>query len=78
MLVEGLGSLGLRVTSPLSDDFRSAIVSFLVEDPERIVGRLSEEGIRVSVRGGMIRVSPHFYNDERELETFLDTISELV
>lgn len=36
--------------------------------PEDLVRRLAEERVYVSVRGSSIRVSPHLYNDERDVE----------
>jgi selenocysteine lyase/cysteine desulfurase len=78
VLIEGLSGAGLKVTSPSRDDLRSAIVSFSVDDPETIVQKLWPRGIRVSVRGGGIRVSPHFYNAEEEIKTFIERVSEFV
>ena len=37
-------------------------------DPGELVRRLREERILVSARHGRLRVSPHFYNDERDVE----------
>ncbi len=78
VLTKGLSDLGLKIISPLKDEFRSAIVSFSVDDPNDIVARLLEKGIYVNVRGGMIRVSPHFYNTEQEMRVFIETLAEFV
>jgi selenocysteine lyase/cysteine desulfurase len=37
-------------------------------EPAELVRRLREESILVSARHGRLRVSPHFYNDERDVE----------
>jgi selenocysteine lyase/cysteine desulfurase len=41
------------------------------QDPERVRARLSASGVHVSVRGRVVRVSPHVYNDGRDLEALL-------
>lgn len=71
-LIEGLKSNGYKVLSPLSLSERSGIVSFLgKEKPQSIARRLGEGRVIVSVRGEAIRVSPHFYNSQEEVEKFL-------
>jgi len=37
-------------------------------EPAELVRRLREESILLSARHGRLRVSPHFYNDERDVE----------
>ncbi len=34
-------------------------------------GALSERQVFVSIRGDTIRVTPHLYNDEQDLDTFI-------
>jgi len=48
------------------------------EDPEGIVKNLAEHKIVVSPRVGGIRISPHFYNREDEVDTFLEKLKEVV
>src|SRR5581483_8875840 len=38
-------------------------------DSAALAARLRESGIIISARHGRLRISPHFYNDERDLET---------
>ena len=40
-------------------------------DPERVRARLASLGVHVSVRGPVVRVSPHVYNDAENLEALL-------
>lgn len=63
-----LRSMGYEVHSPFGDEYSSGILSFSCNDPERVFRVLCSEGIKVSMRGGLIRLSPHFYNDEKDLE----------
>jgi selenocysteine lyase/cysteine desulfurase len=81
-LIDGLDELGVEVESPRERASRGGIVSFKASDPAGLEGRLREKKIRVSARSqegvGGIRVSPHFYNTESEITTFLRTLSKLI
>jgi selenocysteine lyase/cysteine desulfurase len=71
-LVEGLHARHATVLSPRGAE-ASGIVSFRLGDepPRRTAGRLIQAGVFVVARRGGVRASPHFYNDERELEALL-------
>ena len=42
--------------------------------PEGLGQRLADEDIHVSVRGASMRVTPHLYNNDRDIEHFLDAL----
>jgi cysteine desulfurase / selenocysteine lyase len=46
-------------------------------DARELARSLKERRILVSARHGRLRISPHFYNDETDLETLRDGISRL-
>jgi selenocysteine lyase/cysteine desulfurase len=71
-LVEGLRERRATLLSPRGAE-ASGIVSFRLGDepPRRTAGRLVQAGVFVVARRGGVRASPHFYNDERELEALL-------
>lgn len=73
-LVEGLMRAGCEVVSPRGAQERSGIVSFRHPRlaPGDLVGRLWERRIAVCERSGAVRVSPHFYNDEAEIDGLLE------
>jgi cysteine desulfurase/selenocysteine lyase len=73
-LIDRLVELKIRILSPLASIHRSAIVVFKSRSPEHLVSYLGKRRIIVSARGGGIRVSPHFYNDEGDIDRL---ISEL-
>jgi len=75
-LCEGLRSKGYRVLSPRDPGERSGIVVFdhPQHDNEALYARLQAANILLSVRGGGVRASPHFYNDETEIAHLLDTL----
>jgi selenocysteine lyase/cysteine desulfurase len=59
----------LELAKACGGDGRSPIVALPVaEDARAIAARLREERILVSARRGKLRISPHFYNDERDVE----------
>jgi selenocysteine lyase/cysteine desulfurase len=75
-VVDGLKELGLKITTPL--DRRAAIITFQYRDPYTLAERLRREGVVVSPRPSIIRLSPHVYNTMEEVETFLEKLKELI
>ncbi len=79
----GLARLGFDITSPEGPNERSAILTFRhrVADPaaaDAMVKRLAEDAkIVISARNGLLRVSPHFYNTEHDIDRLLDQLEHL-
>ncbi len=73
LLCDGLARKGYRVRSPRGAGERSGIVIFdsAAHATDDLFQRLTAERVIVSVRGGGIRVSPHYYNTEDEIEQAL-------
>jgi len=71
-LVRGLEARGAEILGPRGDE-ASGIVSFRLPDEpiERTVARLRTRRIFVVARRGGVRASPHFYNDESEIDRLL-------
>ena len=44
--------------------------------PNGLVGSLAEHGVYVSVRGDSIRISPHLYNDESDIDRLFGLLDE--
>jgi len=75
---EGLRARGADIVSPWEPAARSGIVVFrLGDDPQRLSTALNHRGFIVRVRGGGIRVAPHFYNDEEDVDRFLAALDTL-
>jgi len=73
-LIDGLQAHGCTITSPIAHrQERSGIVCFQHPAlPASEVGeRLCAADVIVSVRGDIVRVSPHFYNSEGDIERLL-------
>ncbi len=74
--IHGLKESECKLITPLKRDERSGIVSFRNrEKAPHLYQRLQEQNIIVSLRGDAIRISPHFYNTEEEIDRLLDVIA---
>jgi selenocysteine lyase/cysteine desulfurase len=75
-LSEGLRVRGYEIYGPDRDAERSAVVSFRhpVVPAVDLVSRLRECDVVVAEREGHVRVSPHFYNTDEEIDRLLDCL----
>lgn len=73
-LIDSLGDSGFKFQTPLEPQYRSGIVNFRVAKPKETADRLAEKGIIISPRDNGIRVSPHFYNTEEELDRLVEGV----
>ena len=66
----------VTILTPESEENHAGIFTFSLEDGDskKIVERLKQNQITISERQGFIRISPHFYNTEEELEKVLESI----
>jgi len=71
--VEAIPGCGVR--SDLSPTHRSGIVSLGTPDPKAETERLIANNVIVSYREGGVRVSPHLFNNEDDIERFIDVLS---
>ena len=72
-LIDKLQNLDLEILSPIEDKkYRSGIVVFKSNKRKKPIDIVTElqkrERIIVSARGKGIRVSPHFYNNEEDID----------
>lgn len=75
ILVGGARDAGFPLRVAPDPEARSAIVMIGHDDPPAAVARLAEAGVVVDWRPGWVRVSPHFYNTEEEVERVVDELS---
>ncbi len=64
----------VKVLSPLEPSMRSGIIIAKVSDPEAAAKRLFKDKIFVIPRGGGIRIAPHFYNNEADLDRVVELL----
>jgi selenocysteine lyase/cysteine desulfurase len=77
MLCEGIRKKGHVLHSPRDPARKSGIVSFsasTADDTESLSKELTEARVVHTFRAGMIRLSPHFYNSEGEVELVLNLL----
>lgn len=70
-LIEGLQAAGFSLTMTADAARRTALLMVQHPRPAEMVAQLAEEGIIVDHRPGHVRVSPHFYNTEDEVDRFI-------
>lgn len=70
----------MRESGATVEDFDSQIVAARFEnrDVSALARDLKEQRVLVSARRGQLRVSPHFYNNEQDLETLACTLRRLL
>jgi cysteine desulfurase / selenocysteine lyase len=61
----------LRLVTPADPARRAGMVSVIPRDPVVTSRRLAESGVVHSLREGIIRLAPHFYTSEEELDRAL-------
>ena len=78
--IEGLRALECEVVSPVTPQERSGIVCFrhAAAPSGEIVAGLGERGIEAADRLQSVRLSPHFYNDEDEVDRCLAAVGEII
>jgi selenocysteine lyase/cysteine desulfurase len=74
-LAEGLRRRGYRLSAAAQPEHRSTILGFKAESLEattKLHQKLRANDVAVSLRHGMIRVSPYLYNDDADIDRLLE------
>ena len=76
-LADGLDRIGFRVGSsrPIASGIVGAIPPGVEPSLLRIHRKLEENGIVCAPREGMLRFSPHFYNDDAEIDRVVNCLA---
>ncbi len=73
-----LKSIGLDcVLSNCTEDELAGIVTIKVKDPEKLFNELGKKKIFGSLREGLIRFAPHFYNTNHEIERVIEELQKI-
>jgi len=73
--VERVAQAGLEVHGPRSADERAGIVSFRIPgDPLEVFRRLHRQGYSIALREGRLRLAPHVYNSDDEVDALFERI----
>ena len=72
-LLERLAEKGVRFQTPIDESRRAGIVMARPADPDSVEADLQRRGILASVRGGGLRISPHWYNTRSDIDRLVET-----
>jgi selenocysteine lyase/cysteine desulfurase len=73
-LIASARGAGFELRVADDPEARSAIVMIAMADPKAAVEHLAQTGIIVDARPGYVRVSPHFYNTEEEVDRVVEEL----
>jgi selenocysteine lyase/cysteine desulfurase len=68
--------LGAAIATRRQEGHDSGIIAFELpgQEPHQVVQRCRAHGVYLNVRAGRIRLSPHVYNDEGDLERLIGVL----
>lgn len=69
---------GLAYDGPAEANRKSPTTAFRCRDAHDVEHRLRDAGILASARGPVIRLAPHFYTREDEIDTALDRLADIL
>ena len=76
--INKLKGIGLNcVLSNCSDNELAGIVTIKPENPEKVFEKLTAKKIFCSIREGLVRFSPHFYNTNQEIDRVVDELQKI-
>ena len=76
-IIEQLNQRGLKICSSTHQEERSGNISFVMnQDTSQLYEWMLKNKVKLTVRDGLVRVSPHFYNSEDEVSRFFDQLDE--
>ncbi|MEO3997511.1 aminotransferase class V-fold PLP-dependent enzyme [Mesorhizobium sp. CAU 1732] len=70
-----LDDIGAGIATP--EAAAAAITSIACADPQGTAERLAARGVSVEPRGRYLRVSPHFYNTEADIDRFCELLRDI-
>lgn len=78
-VIENARKRGFEIVCPQDTNKRGGIISFSGNfDKQNLKDKLRENNIMVNYRGGAIRVSPHFYNNNQDIDRLFQSIDKII
>jgi selenocysteine lyase/cysteine desulfurase len=73
---EGAMRRGFNIASPVDPEKHGALVTLRSHKVDLLVKRLEAEGVITSSRDNNLRISPHLYNNQRDVDVLLDCLTK--
>ena len=73
--LDRLAEAGISVATPPEDDLRGPMIAIRANDDEELVRRLMAKRIITSSRDGNLRAGFHFYNDEADVDRWIEALT---
>ena len=78
-LMEGLQKRGIKILNSKVQKERSGIISYeLKAEPQQFSTYMLENNVSLTVRDGLARLSPHYYNSKDEADRFFDLLDSFL
>ena len=76
--IDRLDQIGASIHSPRDDKQRSGIVTFDLpgKDPQKVRKHCLERGVALACRDGKLRISPHAYNTQDDVDRLISALME--
>ncbi|MEO8394609.1 MAG: aminotransferase class V-fold PLP-dependent enzyme, partial [Chloroflexota bacterium] len=73
---EGVMQRGFNLASPVDPAKHGAMITVRSHKVDLLVKWLERDGIITSSRDNNLRISPHFYNDQHDVDCLIDALSK--
>ena len=78
-LMEGLQKRGIKILNSQVQEERSGIISYeLKAESKQFFTYMLENNVSLTVRDGLVRLSPHYYNSKDEADRFFDLLDSFL
>jgi len=67
---------GWNLVSPVDPQKHGALITLRSHKVDLLVRWLADEGIIVSSRDNNLRISPHFYNNQQDVDRLIDGLTK--
>jgi selenocysteine lyase/cysteine desulfurase len=74
MLRQELSNLSAHLVTPGDSTSHAGMIAFKSVDEHKLVSALDHDQVIVSSRDGNVRISPHFYNNEGDVEALMKSL----
>lgn len=74
LIADGVAARGWKLVTPADPARHGALMAIRSTDAPALVRAMADEGVVVSDRDGNLRVSPHYYNDEQDIERLFQAL----